>query len=100
MHGRIWRITAKGRSPLKRKDYKQANVENLLEMLKSPEDWVRINAKQALKGWVTKLDVAQKIGSWIRNLDKNNPNYEHHRLEGLWAMQTIAAPSTREFAVI
>ena len=98
VHGRIWRITAKGRSPLKRKDYQKSSVENLLEMLKSPEDWVRINAKQALKGWVTKLDVAQKIGSWIRNLDKNNPNYEHYRLEGLWAMQTIAAPSTREFA--
>ena len=99
VHGRIWRITAKGRTTLKRKDYQQGNIENLLEMLKAPENWVRINAKQALKGWITKLDVAQKINSWISNLDKNITNYEHHRLEGLWAMQTISAPSTREFAV-
>ena len=99
VHGRIWRITAKGRPLLKPKDYQKSNVEALLEMLKAPEDWVRINAKQSLKALVTKLDVTQKISSWIQDLDKNDPNYEHHRVEGLWAMQTISAPITRELAL-
>ena len=99
VHGRIWRITAKGRPLLKPKDYQKSSVEALLEMLKAPEDWVRINAKQSLKALVTKLDVTQKISSWIQDLDKNDPNYEHHRLEGLWALQTISGPMTRELAL-
>ena len=99
VHGRIWRITAKGRPLLKPKDYQKSSVEALLEMLKAPEDWVRINAKQSLKALVTKLDVTQKISSWIQDLDKNDPNYEHHRVEGLWAMQTISGPMTRELAL-
>ena len=68
VHGRIWRITAKGRPLLKPKDYQKSSVETLLEMLKAPEDWVRINAKQSLKALVTKLDVTQKISSWIQDL--------------------------------
>ena len=99
VHGRIWRITAKGRPLLKPKDYQKSSVEALLKMLKAPEDWVRINAKQSLKALVTKLDVTQKISSWIQDLDKNDPNYEHHRLEGLWALQTISGPMTRELAL-
>ena len=99
VHGRIWRITAKGRAPLKRKEYQNESIETLLEMLKAPEDWVRLNAKQTLKGRVAELGLVQKVRTWIRELDKSAPNYEHHRLEGLWAMQTIAARGTRELAV-
>lgn len=99
VHGRIWRITAKGRPVLKPKDYQHASIEALLEMLKAPEDWVRLNAKQALKDSGSEVDVAQKVQAWIRELDKEASEYEHHRLEGLWALQTLGDPGARDLAV-
>lgn len=48
-HGRIWRITAKGRDLTKQPDYAKASVEELLELLKEPEEWVRRFAKQEIK---------------------------------------------------
>ena len=48
-HGRIWRITAKGRALSPQPDYAKLGVAELLEQLKAPEDWIRIETKQELK---------------------------------------------------
>ncbi len=48
-HGRIWRISAKGRALSPQPDYAKATVEELLELLMAPEDWIRIEVKQELK---------------------------------------------------
>jgi putative heme-binding domain-containing protein len=48
-HGRIWRITAKGRGVSPLPDYAKLATDELLELLKAPEDWVRIETKQELK---------------------------------------------------
>ena len=40
-HGRIWRVTAKGRQLVERPKLVEAKVEDLLEALKAPEDWTR-----------------------------------------------------------
>jgi putative heme-binding domain-containing protein len=47
-HGRIWRITAKGRPVVERPKISGAKVEDLLELLKSPEDWTRSHARREL----------------------------------------------------
>jgi len=47
-HGRIWRITAKGRAPVKQPKLAEMNPAELLEQLKSPERWARYQAKRLL----------------------------------------------------
>ncbi len=47
-HGRIWRITAKGRKTLDRPKLVDAKTESLLEELKAPEDWTRRSARRVL----------------------------------------------------
>ena len=48
-HGRIWRLTAKGREPSPRIDFAAQSITDLIALLKAPEQWVRLNAKQELK---------------------------------------------------
>ena len=47
-HGRIWRITAKGRAPVKQPALAEMKPTELLEQLKSSERWTRYQAKQLL----------------------------------------------------
>lgn len=47
-HGRIWRITAKGRAPVKQPALAEMKPAELLEQLKSPERWTRYQAKRLL----------------------------------------------------
>ncbi len=47
-HGRIWRITAKGRAPVKQPKLAEMKPAELLEQLKSPERWTRYQAKRLL----------------------------------------------------
>ncbi|MDB6070198.1 MAG: rane-bound dehydrogenase domain protein [Verrucomicrobiales bacterium] len=48
-HGRIWRVTAKGRGLSPQPDYAKAGVDELLDLLDAPEDWIRTEVKQELK---------------------------------------------------
>lgn len=89
-HGRIWRITAKGRSLLDKPNYNDSSIAELLELLKVDENWVRILAKQTLKSR-EKKEVLQGIDNWLRELDPKDSNYDHHRLEALWMVQTLNA---------
>src|SRR5258706_7429006 len=47
-HGRIWRITAKGRAPVKQPDLARMNPAELHEQLRSPQRWTRYQAKRLL----------------------------------------------------
>ena len=89
IHGRIWRITAKGRDLEKSVDYKTRSIEELLDLLKQDADWVRLNAKQELK-IRDEEQVESALSSWLAALDQEDPDYEHHRLEALWTYQTIS----------
>ncbi len=87
-HGRIWRITAKGRPLLEKPDYKKSSILELLDLLKSDESWVRLMAKQTLKS----RDVEQvmtALDHWVSNLNPQEPDFDHHRLEALWTVQTL-----------
>jgi glucose/arabinose dehydrogenase/HEAT repeat protein len=48
-HGRIWRVTAKGRPLVEKPKLVDATIPELLEQLKAPEDWTRLQAKRVLK---------------------------------------------------
>jgi putative heme-binding domain-containing protein len=87
VHGRIWRVTAKGRPVLERPKLVGAPTDALLDALKSPEDWTRHHAKRVLKE--RGAAVVPALASWIERIDGAEPSVEHHRLEALWVYQSL-----------
>ena len=49
VHGRIWRLTAKGRPQAPRPDFAAAGIDALIALLREPEQWIRLHAKQELR---------------------------------------------------
>lgn len=88
VHGRIWRVTAKGRPLVKRPDLVDAKTPELLDRLKDPEEWTRTNAKRVLKERGAK-EVIPALDSWVKNLDPKEANYDHSLLEALWTYQSL-----------
>ena len=84
-HGRIWRITAKGRALSPLPDYAKASVGELLDLLKAPEDWVRIEVKQELK----RRDKGV-IFKALKQAFASSRNDLHFLTELAWAIQSIA----------
>jgi len=85
-HGRIYRITYEGRPLLKPAKIAGEPVAKLLDLLKEPEDRVRYRARVELGARDAK-EVVAALGQWVAALDKDDPNYEHHLTEALWAHQ-------------
>jgi len=85
-HGRIYRITYEGRPLLVPKKIHDEPIAALLELLKEPENDVRMRAKIEL-GRHPATDVTEAAQSWLAGLDKQDPDYEHHVLEALWVHQ-------------
>lgn len=92
-HGRIWRVTAKGRKLVERPKLVGAKVEELLEHLKAPEQWTRHFAKRVLKERGAK-EVVPALEKWTSKLDKADRDVEHHLLEALWTYDSLAVPET------
>jgi putative heme-binding domain-containing protein len=92
-HGRIWRVSAKGRPAVIRPKIVGAPIGELLESLKAPEEWQRLWAKQELKTR-PRDEVENAIVAWVAALDKQDEQYGHHRLEALFAFQTIDRPDS------
>jgi putative heme-binding domain-containing protein len=88
VHGRIWRITAKGRKPLPYPKIHKASIPALLEHLKSPEYWTRHFAKRELRERDSKV-VRSALDKWLNNLNVNDALYERHRLEAFWTMHSL-----------
>ena len=91
-HGRIWRVSAKGRPAVVRPKIVGAPMGELLELLKAPEEWQRLWAKQELKTCL-RDEVVKAIDAWVAALDKNDEQFGHNRLEALFAYQTIDRPN-------
>lgn len=87
-HGRIWRVTYKGKPTLPRPKLVDATNQELLNALKLPEEWTRQNAKNVLRER-GRTRVENDLKVWLKNLDPNDPQFEHHQLEGLWVAQCI-----------
>jgi putative heme-binding domain-containing protein len=88
VHGRIWRVTAKGRPLVKRPDLVGAKTPDLLERLKDPEDWTRQQAKRVLKERGAK-EVIPALEAWVKALDPKVPDHEHQLLEALWTYESL-----------
>jgi len=87
-HGRIWRVTAKERPLVEPPQIVDAPIEELLDLLKAEEDWIRLWAKRELKTR-DKGDVTTSLDAWLAKLDNGDPRSVHQRLEALWTYQTI-----------
>jgi len=82
-HGRIYRITYPSRPLVTPAKVDGASIEELLNNLKLPEYRTRYRTRRELRGRDAS-QVLAKLNIWVANLDKKDPRYEHHLLEGLW----------------
>ena len=82
-HGRVYRITYPSRPLVEPAKIVDASIEELLDNLKLPEYRTRYRTKRELRARDAS-EVLSKLKSWVADLDKNNPKYEHHLLEALW----------------
>ncbi|WP_111672581.1 PVC-type heme-binding CxxCH protein [Algoriphagus litoralis] len=83
VHGRVYRVTYPSRPLVTPAKIDGAGITELLENLKLPEYRSRYRTRRELRGRDSK-EVTAAVENWISTLDKNDPNYEHHRLEALW----------------
>src|SRR5262249_35711511 len=86
-HGRIYRVTYEGRPLLKPVEIAGASIDQLLDLLKEPEDRVRYRTRIEL-GARASDQVIAAADKWAAKLDKNDPSYEHHLMEALWLHQS------------
>jgi putative heme-binding domain-containing protein len=86
IHGRIYRVTYKGRPLSTPPRIAGAPIEELLRLLKHPEDRVRHRARIELGARET-AQVIAALKTWVAQLDKDDPDYEHRLTEALWAHQ-------------
>ncbi len=87
-HGRIWRVTAKGRPTLDTRIKPDATIEELLDLFTSPEEWVRQHAINMLKARDSG-QVRTRLETWIERLDAKSPDYEQFLLRALWLREAI-----------
>ena len=86
VHGRIYRMTYEGRPLMKRIKFDGMPVEQLVELLKEPENQTREWAKLELDKHDSKKVVAA-VKAWAGKLDKSDKDYAHHLTEALWMHQ-------------
>ena len=96
VHGRVWRITAKGRPLLPQTDFTQESDGELLEHLKASEDYSRRQARRVLSERYryslssnTTTGFKHNLADWEASLDKSDSEYSHQRLELLWLYQSL-----------
>lgn len=82
-HGRIWRVTAKGRPLTKPPTLATASIADLLAHLKSPDRWTRQFAKRALADRDSK-EIAPAVEEWRKTASPT----EHALKEALGVLQS------------
>jgi putative heme-binding domain-containing protein len=86
-HGRVYRITCTDRLLDKSPHIAGEPVDQLLNVLKEPENRVRERARIELAARDTDT-VMSALGHWLERLDRKDPAFEHHLLEALWLHQS------------
>ncbi len=87
-HGRIWRITAKGRSTVPVPKFAGSSTKDVLEYLKSPEDGTRAQARRVLAERGGK-EVVPALETWVKSLHNEYPECDHYRMEALWTYENL-----------
>lgn len=87
-HGRIWRVTAKGRPLAPRPNLVEASPQELVAALKQPERWTRDAARQLIieRG---REAMERAVRAFAASLDEADPQFERDRLEAIWALQSL-----------
>lgn len=83
VHGRIYRITYPSRPLVVPAKVDGAGISELLANLKLPESRSRYRSRRALRAFPT-AEVLPAVKTWVSELDRSDPEFEHHRLEALW----------------
>ena len=83
VHGRIFRITYPARPLVQPAKIVGASIRELLDNLKLPEYRTRYRTRRELRGRNAD-EVLDELLTWYSELDKDDPNYDHHVLEALW----------------
>ncbi|HEX4000073.1 MAG TPA: PVC-type heme-binding CxxCH protein [Pirellulales bacterium] len=98
-HGRIWRVTAKGRPLVDPPQLVGASDVAVLDALKAPEDFTRQQARRVLKERGAR--VLPALAAWVKELNSSTPGahaaaastaaseLDHQRLEALWVYQAL-----------
>ena len=87
-HGRIWRVTAKGRPLMPRRDLAKLGTADLLEVQKSPALFERVHARRVLKER-GETEVLPLLRTWTESLEPGSPAGDQSRLEALWTYQAL-----------
>ena len=99
-HGRIWRLTVKGRPLSENPDFSKMDVNALLKQLESNRRWNRLFAKRELKTRDAKEVKSQlefQLTASIHGVDSAEPRWKQV-LEQLWASETINHHRPQELA--
>lgn len=83
VHGRIYRVTYPSRELVEPAKIDGATIRELLDNLKLPESRSRYRTRRELRGRDTE-EVLSNLQIWLSELNQDDENYEHHRLEALW----------------
>ena len=93
-HGRIWRITAKDRPLVQKPKLAGTAIPELLDQLKSPERWVRYQARRVLAERAAS-EVRQSAEKWVAELDPKDSLYERNLVEALGIYELIDTPEPK-----
>ncbi|MBX2922110.1 MAG: c-type cytochrome [Chitinophagaceae bacterium] len=86
-HGRIWRITAKGRPLVQKPALTGQPVVTLLDHLSSPEFWTRYQVKRLLAA-ASKNEVVPAVNAWLQKLAPQNASYEHNLVDAAGVLES------------
>lgn len=87
-HGRIWRITAKGRPLVPRPKLVDAKTSELLKSLDAPEGWTRHMARRVLQERGAET-VLPELKEWTASLLAGPKSAEPLLMETLWTWQAL-----------
>lgn len=82
-HGRIYRVTYPSRPLVDAPKVAGASISQLLDNLTKHEYRTRYRTRRELRGHPADK-VIPAVKKWARGLDKGDPKYGRHILEGLW----------------
>ncbi|MEX2581218.1 MAG: PVC-type heme-binding CxxCH protein [Verrucomicrobiales bacterium] len=86
-HGRIWKLSAKGRPPVEPAGLVDRPVEGLFEALRSEERWTRDQARRVLAD-ADADSVADPLVRWAETLDPKSPADSHALVEAVGVLES------------
>ncbi len=86
-HGRIWRITAKGRPLLKAPKIAGAELPEIFELMRAKDRYPREQSKRVLFGGDTAA-VTGALRTWCERLDPNAPDLDFALMQALGVFES------------